>query len=102
MDLGKRFQELRKQKNISAYRVSKESGISTTHIRDIERGVKIPTVDTLYRMLAPFDISLAEFFNENGDAFYLSPNEQEVVKCYRELPPEKAELFLQFLKSYRN
>lgn len=38
MDISKRLKEIRKAKNISVYKLSQLSGVSETHIRDLERG----------------------------------------------------------------
>ena len=47
LDISKRLKEIRKAKNISVYKLSQLSGVSETHIRDLERGDRNPSIDTL-------------------------------------------------------
>ena len=97
MEYGKRIKALREAKKISIYRLSQDSGISQGHISDLENGINQPTIETLKRILAPLGCSLSEFFNE-GEISVLSEKEKELVACFRTMPDEKAELFLQLGK----
>lgn len=38
MDIAKKLKDIRKSKDISVYKLSQMSGVSETHIRDLERG----------------------------------------------------------------
>lgn len=60
MDISKRLKEIRKAKNISVYKLSQLSGVSETHIRDLERGDRNPSIDTLSRLSVPLGITLPE------------------------------------------
>ena len=65
--IAKKLKTARERKDISVYQLSKMSGISETHIRDLERGDRNPSFSTLDRLTKPLGISLSEFFNANGD-----------------------------------
>lgn len=41
MDVGKRLNEIRQAKKISIYKLSQDSTVSESHIRNLERGVKM-------------------------------------------------------------
>ena len=99
MNYGQKLRYYREAKEISVYRLSQESGISQGHISDLENGVNQPTIETLKRLLAPLGITLAEFFNENGETSILTDREKELVSYFRTLPDEKAELYLQLGKA---
>ncbi|MBD5081241.1 MAG: helix-turn-helix transcriptional regulator [Ruminococcaceae bacterium] len=99
MSIAEKLKTLRKTKNISVYQLSKLSGVSETHIRDLERGDRNPSFDTLKRLAEPLGISLSELFNENADAMYLSDEEKEVVDCFRQLSKDRADSLLGFLKT---
>ena len=47
MDIGKRLKDVRDRKKISIYKLSQESQVSESHIRNLERGIKSATVETL-------------------------------------------------------
>lgn len=99
MDVGKRLQELRNNKHISVYRISQDTGISTSHINSIERGEKKPSVDTLCRLLEPLGITMSEFFNEDGDVSYLSADEKVVIEYFRTMPKDSADAIIQLIRT---
>lgn len=94
MIIGERLRSLREAKNITIYRLSKETGISQNHICGIELGKRQPTIETLSRLLAPLGISLAELFNEEKNVMYPSEEERLLIENYRRLPKEKADMLL--------
>lgn len=99
MDYGKKQKSIRENKKISIYRISQETGISQGHISDLENGRNQPTIETLRKILVPLGITLAEFFNENKDVSYLNERETKLLAQFRNMPDDKAELFLQLGKA---
>ncbi len=99
MIISEKLKNLRKSKGISVYRLSELSGVSQTHIRDIERGDRNPSVDTLTRLTAPMGISLCELFNESEEIAFLNKSEKELIECFRLLSKEKADALVTFLKT---
>ena len=99
MEYGVRLRQLRKAKGFSMYKLHKESGLSQGHISDLEKCINQPTIETLQRLLTPMGITLAEFFNEDGDVSILSEREKELVSEFRTLPDDKAELVLQMINA---
>ena len=60
MDIAERLSSVRKSKNMSVYRLSQLSGVSETHIRDLERGDRNPSFDTLSILVAAlFQVTLS-------------------------------------------
>ncbi len=99
MDISKRLKDIRKSKDISVYKLSQLSGVSETHIRDLERGDRNPSLDTIAKIAAAMGLSLPELLNETDKATYLNSKEQELVECFRKLPDDKADALLAFLKT---
>lgn len=99
MDYGKKLKSIRENKKISIYQISQETGISQGHISDLENGRNQPTIETLRKILVPLGITLAEFFNENKDISYLNERETKLLAQFRNMPDDKAELFLQLGKA---
>jgi len=99
MDIAERLRSIRKSKNISVYKLSQLSGVSETHIRDLERGDRNPSFDTLNRLSVPLGITLSELFNESEETAFLNSTEKELLNCYRMLSNDKAEKLLDFLKT---
>lgn len=79
--------------------MSQLSGVSETHIRDLERGDRNPSVDTLCRLVEPMGIPLSELFNESNNTTVLSDDEKALLDCYRMLSKDKADSLLVFLKT---
>lgn len=79
MDISKRLKEIRKAKEISVYKLSQLSGVSETHIRDLERGDRNPSLDTISKIAVAMGLSLPELLNETDSATYLNYKEQTLV-----------------------
>lgn len=94
MEIGERLRHVRKSKNMSIYRISMETGISQSHISDLELGRRKPSVETLSRLVVPLGITLSELFNENDNISILTEKERQLIEYFRTLPNEKAELLL--------
>lgn len=99
VDISKRLKQIRKAKEISVYKLSQLSGVSETHIRDLERGDRNPSIDTLAKISAPLGLSLSELLNETDGVSYLNENEKTLVECFRHLSDDKADTLLAFLKT---
>jgi len=56
MDIAERLKSTRKARNLSVYKLSQLSGVSETHIRDLERGDRNPSFDTLHRLVKPLGV----------------------------------------------
>ena len=51
-----KIKEIRENKGISLNQLSKISGVSSTHINDIERGIKEPTLSMLIKIARALEI----------------------------------------------
>lgn len=59
-----RIEELLKQNNLTAYKLSYKAGISNSIISDCKRGkVKEPTISSLIHICEGLNIELKDFFN---------------------------------------
>lgn len=65
MDISKRIAELRKQQNISTNKLANKAGVSQSYLREIEMGLKNPTVEVLSYICYALNISLKNFFTED-------------------------------------
>ena len=99
MDISKRLENVRKAKDISVYKLSQLSGVSETHIRDLERGDRNPSIDTLSKLAVPLGLSLPELLNDTDSVSYLTEKEKALVECFRHLSDDKADTLLAFLKT---
>lgn len=56
--LGQRIRQARKDKNITQEKLAEICGLSTAHIGHIERGSRIPSLDTLFRISSELEVSV--------------------------------------------
>lgn len=84
MKVGEFLKVKRENKRLSLREASKLSGVSHTHIKDIEEGKKTPSFDKVMALLKAYHIDLQEFLQETG---YLPPNiESAKLKKLRPVP----------------
>jgi transcriptional regulator with XRE-family HTH domain len=60
----RQLRELREAKGISIYRLSKETGLSSSGLRHMENGDVTPTLYFLLRVCSYFDVDLAKLLKE--------------------------------------
>ena len=94
MDFGARLEYIRTQRKISIYKISKTTGLSNSYIRDLERGKRNPSLDTLYRISVPLGVSVSELLNESEELSYLSAEEKDIIENIRLLSDEKRDALL--------
>ncbi len=98
MNIGENLAQLRKDKQISVYKLSQLSDVSINYIRRVEKGESIPSIEILTALLSPLGIRLSEFFKEGADILYPSPYEAELVRLSRRLNKEQAAALLNLAK----
>ena len=56
--LGKRIRKARQSQNITQEKLGEICSLSTAHIGHIERGTRIPSLDTVFRIACELDVSI--------------------------------------------
>lgn len=62
--LGNNLHSLRKERGQTQEQLAEELGISTSHYANIERGSKLPSAYTLYRIAHHFNVSIDSLCND--------------------------------------
>jgi transcriptional regulator with XRE-family HTH domain len=99
MNVGERLKAVRQSKKISVYKLSQDSGVSESHIRNLEKGAKHATVETLEILVKNLNMTMSEFFNEDDTLSYLMPGEKVLLDYYRTLPDQTARAVIEFCES---
>ena len=102
MDFGAMLEYIRTQRKISIYKISKTTGLSNSYIRDLERGKRNPSLDTLCRISVPLGVSVSELLNESEELSYLSAEEKNIIENIRLLSDEKRDALLHMLRVLRS
>ncbi len=63
-DLGSKLRQLRLRKKIALVDLGKHTGLSASMLSQLENGKLIPTLPTLARIAAVFDVGLDHFFSD--------------------------------------
>lgn len=86
MDVIKKLNKLRLERNLSVYRLAELSGINqSTLANSFSRGT-VPSLKHLELLCDTLGVSLAQFFIENETTVSLSPQETKFINNYRRLP----------------
>ena len=85
-----RIRQLRLEKGCSQEEVSLTAGINPAYYGQVERGLKCPTIDTLYKISLALDVSLPELVRVDMDAVQSSEIER-LKNLLAPVPAEKRE-----------
>ena len=77
MDVIKRISDLTKERGWSTYRLSYESGLSSSTIANIYRRNTIPSLITLESICSAFGITLSQFFAKNMNTVTVTKEQKE-------------------------
>lgn len=82
-----KFARLLKQKGVTAYKVSKETGISQSTFSDWKNGRSKPKREKQRMLEDYFNVPIGYFEMESGikESFYVSDEEKLIVEAYRSL-----------------
>lgn len=101
--VGRKIRQLRKQRKITQTELSSRVGIHQSDLSRMEKGEYRVSLDTLFRILAEFELSMAEFFDEvNREA--VTPRDARILRRIKALDDEsqrEVEDFIAFKKAQR-
>lgn len=89
--IAMRITQLRMARNISEYQMSLELGHSKSYVQSITSRKSMPSAQELFNIADYFDMTLAEFFDEENET---SPTAQKAIRAIRKLDERDAELAL--------
>jgi transcriptional regulator with XRE-family HTH domain len=101
--VGSRLRKLRKERHLTQAELARQIGIQQSDLSRMEQGEYRVSLDNLFKILAVFDLELAEFFGTqpkpSGAQQPLSQQDMQLLHMLRELSPAaRAEVqeFLEF------
>ena len=92
--VGERITYFREKKGITVNKLANNAGLSQSHLRDIELGNKIPSVETLYYICEALGITLKNFFDDTAEETLSS---DPVVRRIYRMNDSQREKLLAFL-----
>jgi transcriptional regulator with XRE-family HTH domain len=99
--VGRKIRELRKEHKLTQVELSSRIGIQQSDLSRMEQGEYRVSLDTLFRILAEFQMSMGEFF-EGVAQESITPRDARLVSELRELSPDaqrEVEEFIAFKRA---
>lgn len=99
--VGRKIRQLRKERKLTQTALAARIGIQQSDLSRMEKGEYRVSLDTLFRILAEFDVTLAEFFQEDDPEVY-SPKDMMFVRQFNSLPrdaQDEVKAFIAFKNS---
>ena len=98
MDILKKINKMRLDRNWSIYRLSVESEVPQSTLTNMFNRETLPSITTLASICKAFNISLAEFFEEDAESDECSSSEKELLDIFNSLSIEVRESILCLLR----
>ena len=98
MDTHSKLRQLMAERNWTAYRLAKESGLSESTLANIFKRNTVPSISTLESICSAFGISLAQFFAES-EMVELTPELKELFDNWVSLTPEQKQAALHMIRA---
>ena len=99
MNILKKINKLRIDRNWSVYRLSVESGISQSTLTNMFNRETLPSITTLECLCNAFGITMSEFFKDENDNTNPSAEESELLALYNSLSKPEKESTLVLLRA---
>lgn len=99
--VGRKIRELRKEHKLTQVELSARLGIQQSDLSRMEKGEYRVSLDTLFRILAEFKMSIGEFFEEVARES-MTPRDVHIVKNFNALPQDaqkEVEEFIAFKRA---
>lgn len=100
MDVLKRIDEIMRKQHLNDYQLSKLSGLSTSNISNMRKRNTIPSIATLEYICDSFDMTLSQFFVDEGTLLYpVNDTQKDFLDYFILLTEEQQQLVLEVVKN---
>ncbi len=101
MDVISRINSLMKERNWSDYRLSLESGLSSSTIANMHRRGTVPSISTLEQICDAFGISLSQFFAEDTVLVQLTSEQAEMFDSWVSLSGQQKQIISEIINEFK-
>lgn len=99
MDVIKKLNKLRLERDLSVYRLSELSEINQSTLANTFSRGTIPSITNLEKICKAMGITLSQFFSESGESVFITQSESNLLSDYRKLPPDVKEKIANLIHS---
>lgn len=99
--IGPKIRKMRKERKLTQTDLAARIGIQQSDLSRMEKGEYRVSLDTLFRILAEFNVSISEFF-DGVNKESLTPKDVQIVRDLKQLPSDarrEVEAFIAFKRS---
>ncbi len=99
--VGPRIRKLRKERKLTQTELASRIGIQQSDLSRMEKGEYRVSLDTLFKILAEFNVGIGEFFDDVARET-LTPRDVQLVRDLKRLPDEarrEIEAFVAFKRA---
>ena len=100
--IGSRLRRMRKERNLTQADLARQIGIQQSDLSRMEKGEYRVSLDSLFKILAVFDVSFDTFFDEkratDEPKRALSQEDMQILHLVRELSEEGRREAMEFLE----
>ncbi len=99
--VGPKIRKLRKHRKLTQTELADRIGIQQSDLSRMEKGEYRISLDTLFKILAEFDLTIGEFF-DGVHKESLSPRDVQLMRQVRRLPTDARKEVEEFVAFKRN
>ena len=90
---------MRLERHWTEYELAVHSDLPQSTVSTWYRKNQKPSIDSLDKVCKGFGITLSQFFAEDDEAMYLTPQQREMLDNWSALTKEQQNIFMQLFKS---
>lgn len=91
-DVGERLKQLMDERGLNMYALAKRSNLSWNTIKNFYTRQTKPTIATLSMLCDGLGITLAQFFETDGETAHLTAEQQHLVNRWDKLSPREKQV----------
>ena len=96
-----RIAELCQKRGYTKYRLAQLTGITQTALGNILNQKSMPTMANLERICDAFEVTIAQFFSEEGRRLNLTDEQKEILDIWDSMEEKEREIFMTFIRSMK-
>ena len=96
-----RIAELCRKRGYTKYRLAQLTGITQTALGNMLNQKSMPTMANLEKICDAFEITIAQFFSEDGRRLNLTDEQKEILDIWDSMEEKEREIFMTFIRSMK-
>jgi transcriptional regulator with XRE-family HTH domain len=94
--VGGKIREMRKERRLTQSELASRIGVQQSDLSRMEKGEYRVSLDTLFKILAEFDVGIGEFFDEVARTTF-TPNDVQLIRDVRALSDQDQQEIEEFV-----